>query len=991
MPASSDPALLLLYGLDESLPTAGRANSGYLGSAQDLTVYQSTGSDGILAVSDGNGGRAAWFDVTYPSPYSSMASATRALRGAAGTGSTHAAKPTLPLAAATDDFAIGARFKWVAGETDGSGATEGQFIFGLAGRTSSTLLWMLAIIPNTNANPATGARLRVYFGDNGNIDVGGGSWTETGSPPTQHILPDEWYRVVVRVYWNGASAFLVKVYLVRESTGAIYTFTYNAAAFSTNYASAALAATDVNVSVGYDGGGGSNPVPIYGYVDECWLYDAPLSDSDATSLVTGGFSVPWTAPSYRRADHVVYAAVTNEGSAFPQTRALPTGCLAARFPPDRAVQRARVRVEGWRPGRPWLLRSVEGVFDTVGPYSSKAGNRFRLDDPNRGLYRAGGELPAGAWEDARDVRSTDLGPRRRAGFRVRRNVATDQGDTSANGFFFFRSNADVLYGLYKVGSKLYEEQGSAAAALDSGWNSQQQPVFAYLDGRAIILTAARRKTWRGTTGSVESLGISAPSSLSAAAGSGGTLNGTYYYAYTEYDPTTGDESAPKVLASPVSPSTQKVTLTLDAVNSDTRFSKRRIYRTTNGGSPPNLFLIDTVTSATSYNDTGAADGTQAVGQVTDTSDTLLGYITGELPDSFSMACVHMERVFYAGGSTYPERVYATEANEVQRFYTGAYLVCEGPVRALVSWGHRLVAFTDTTVEIFESDWVRDADGNRSIQRTVVSRRVGCVGPNAVVSLGPTDALFWQSRNGFYTMRSTIPEPVSEPIADLFPYVNHGISRRSVVSYNHVRQQIWCSIAHATLQDDSDRFQTVLVLDLEALAKGVQKWTVYRLEAAFHGAFDDDRNGQQFGIIDHLGCFKQGESFEGDGAEGNESYTTEDDGGSSGSVGIQSIAGSVVTVYGTPGWTAGALRGMAVVFRDRSTGLLYWHPISTNTTTALTVVGTPNAALAARDGWYIGGIPAYVQFAEQGLATPNAKVVRQVHLEFADLTNQDLYL
>lgn len=989
MPSTSDPSLLLLYGLDESLPTAARVNSGALGSAQDLSVYQSTGSDGILAVSDGNGGRAAWFDVTYPAPYSSMASATRALRGAAGTGSTHAAKPTLPLSAAADDFAFAARFKWVGGETNGLAANEGQMLFGLVSRTSSIMLWAIGLIPDTAANPAAGAKVRLWVGDNGTIDVGGGSWTETGSPATHYILPDEWYRVVVRVYWNGASGFLLKVYVVRESTGATYTFTYNAAAFASNYSAASLSATDVNVSVSYDGGGGSNPVAFYGYIDECWLYDAALSDSDATSLVTGGFTVPWTPPSYRVAGHKPYAAVTNEGSDYPTTRPMPTGALACRFPPDRRVNRVRVRVEGWHPGRPWLLRSVEGVFDTAGPFSSKAGNRFRLDAINQGLRRAGGELPAGAWEDARDVETTVLGPRRRRGFRVRRNVATDQGDSSANAFFFFRNNADTLYGLYKVGSKLYEEQGSTAAALDTGWNSQQQPVFMFLDNRAVVLTAQRRKTWRGTTGSVESLGIAAPSSLSAAAGSGGTLAGTYYYAYTEYDPNTGDESAPKVLASPVSPSTQKVTLTMDAVNSDTRFSQRRIYRTTNGGSPPSLFLIATISTATTYADTGVADGTVLVGQVTDTSDTFLGYITGSLPDTFSLGCVHMERAFYSGGATYPERIYRTEANEVQRFYDEDYLVCEGPVRALLSWGHRLVAFTDSTVEIFESDWVRDADGNTNVQRTVLSRTVGCAGPNACAVVEGTPV--WLDRRAVWTFRGSEPVPLSGSIRDLFPYVNHAAARRAVVRFNHVRRQVWVALPHSSLQDDSDRQQTVLVLDLDALSAGDEKWSVYRLEAAFHGAFDDDLNGLQYGLIDHLGVFKQAESYEGDGAEGDESFTTEDEGGSSGSVGIQSIAGSVVTVYGTPGWTAGALRGFAVVFRDRSTGALYPYLVSTNTTTSLTVVGTPNAALAARDGWFLGGIAAYVQFAEQALATPNEKVVRQVHLEFAALTRTDLYL
>lgn len=979
MPAVSDPSLLLLFGFDESLPTATRANVGALGSAQDLSPVQSTGTDGIPAISDGNGGRALDVFLTR----TGYTSASRALRGAQATGAAHAARCSLPTSTAGTDFAFGCRFQFGAGNT-GGGGIETEQVWGLSSIATCLSHWGIGLLPN-DASAATAAKIRLHLG--GTVEtVDATGYTTTGSPPTFYILPNEWYRVVVRAYWSGTGV-RAKVYVVRESTGTIYTLDRSSDFSAFSQLATLEAATDVAVHASFLPVSGFHAL-YAGLIDEAWLYDAPLSDTEATSLVTGGFSIPWTAPSYRVAEHAVHVAVTNEGQDFPRTRPLAVGALAARFPPDRHVRRARVRVESWRPGRPWLLRCVEGIFDTQGPFSSKAGNRFRLDDPNMGLHRNGGELPAGAWEDVRNVETTVRGPRSRRGFRIRRNVATDQGDNNANAFAFFRNNADTLYGVFKVGSKLYEETGAGAAALDTGWNSQQLPVFLFLDNRLVILSGSRRRTWRGQTGVISSLGISAPGSIGAAAASGGTLNGSFYYAATFYDPTTGDESAP-VVSAVVSPSTQKVTLTLPSSSGDTRFTQYRIYRTTNGGSPPNLFLIKTVTIAASVDDTGEVDGTQLVGQVTDSSGTFLAYITGALPDSFSFGCVHMERIFYSGGATYPERIYATEANEVQRFYPSHYLVCEAPVRALASWGHRLVAFTDSTVEIFESDWVRDADGNRNVQRTVLSRTVGAVGPAAVRVI--EGSLFWLDRRAFWTMRGTEPVPLSGPIRDLFPYINHGISRRAVVSFNHLRRQVWCSIAHATLQPDSSRFQTILVADLDALQAGVEKWTVYEQEATFHGAFDDDLNGLQFGMIDGLGVFKQAETYEGDGAQGNEAFTTEDAGGESGNVGIASISGSVITVHGSPGWSAGALRGMSVVLRDRSTGRLYWHLLSNNGTGTLTVVGTPDAALAQRDGWAVGGIVSYVQFAEQALATPNEKVIRQVHLEFAALTRQDLYL
>lgn len=985
MPFASDDAMLLFYALDESVPNAVRVNLGALGSDEDLDVFQSAGTDGILSVSDGNGGKAIDNFVTR----SGYTSATRYLKSqSSALGSAHLARPAIPLTDADDDFAFGGRFQWAAGN-GGGGANESEALFALMDTGSSNIpCWRIAVLPDDATTP-TAANLQLRIGQN-TLDVyeGSGNWSATGSPGTHFIDPDKWYRVVVRVYNVAANEWRVKVYVVEEETGTLWTFTRTAS--YTNDYSAGQGSGTYEVRIGSPDGS-SNPIQWIGFADECWLYDAPVTDDEATGIVYGGFSVPYTQPDYRVADHDVYAAVTAQGKAYPESRQLPIGGMFCRYPADVACDRVRVRVEGWRPGRPWCLRKIEGTMDTSGPWASRHAHPFRFDELTMGLYRKPGILPPGAWERAYDVETTELGPRRRRGFKIRRNVTTGQGDSNTNAFHFFRANDDSLYGVYKVGTKLFEETGSGATELDSGWSGQQIPTFMYLDGRLIILSGARRKTWRGASGSIESLGVDAPASISASL-IAGTLAGTFFYAATLYDPNTGDESGPVVTTASVSPSTQGVRLTLPSTSPDSRFTQYRIYRTTDGGSAPNFFLLDTVTVAGTYDDDGStALSATLIGQVTTTEDTFLAYITGALPDTFSLGVVHSERAFYSGGATAPERIYVTEANEPQRFYPDFYLVADGgPVRALASWGHRLVAFTDDTVEVFESDWIRDADGNVNVQRTVLSRTVGCVGPQAVSVIEGVP--YWLDRRAVWTMQGTKPVQISPPIRDLFPYVNHGISSRAVLRFNHVRRSLWLSVPIPVLQANSDRFETVLSLNLDALAAGEVKWCPFRLEASFHGPFDDDLNGLQYGVIDHLGVFKQAETYEGDGAEGDEAFTTEDAGTDDAMVdaGINTIAGNVVTMYGSPGWTSGALRGMSVLFRDRSTGARYWHMIGDNGTDSLTVIGTPNANLAARDGFYVGAIDAVLDFAEQDLASPNEKVLRQIRFSFALLTQTDLY-
>lgn len=957
----SDPAFKLIYGLDESGSNSTRVNAGSGGSTHDLSVSQSSGTDGIGTVADGRGGKA--LDV-----FATRSGWSSAQRGCKGTiynpGSTHPLRVAYPISSATDDFAYGARV-YFRGLNTGGGGVEPEHVFGLKSAGGNVGAWGMMIVPNDATTPVSG-KVRVYYvGSQETIDSG--SYTTTGSPPTNYILKNEWYRLLIRVYYNG-SGYTIKLYVYRESTGETFTFTKNAN-LTTDYSTGFDTSTDVRlwISVHND----ATCFPLGGYIDECWLYDAAMSDTDATQFVVGGLTVPWSEPNYRVADHDVrVTALLDRGTSFPIPRELPTGQPFAKHVLGTQFQRLRLKYEGFRPGRPFGLRRIDAKFDTLGPWSAQRGRVFSYDRMNMGLFRVPGRLPPGACVDVRNMEFVSTGCRRRRGYRVRRNVNASF-DYAMNQLWTWRDSSDVLYRLYKVGSSLYADDGSSALSIDTGWGSVDQAVAQALDNRLWIISAQRRKTWRGSNTAVESFGIAnaAAPTLALAAG---TLSGTYYYMYTEYDPTTGDESGGTVSAA-VSPSAQGVTLTMAAVNSDTRFSQRRIYRTTAGGAAPNLFLIATITSATSYTDSGLADGTTQVGVVTDTDGGIVGYITGNPPDTFIGCCVHQNRMFYW---TAGNRFYWSEAGEPMRFFSNASQTTEYPVTAIVSRGYQVIVFTTKTVEIFESDWGRDDNGDYAVRRTVISRNVGTPGPHCVVD--HDDKIYWFDRRGIYRLNGDQYQKISgDKIDNLFLYLNSGYAKYISGAYNHLRNQIWWVAPFGSIQDDNTRFQTIIVLHMDQ--PDDPKWTIHQVECCFITQFDDDLNGVRFGGMDHLGIFKEFETYEGDGAEGNESYTTEDDDG------VSSVSTSTVTVSGSPGWTTNALRGMGVILRDVATGNLYYYVIASNTASTFTVIGTVDSSIGSLDGYYIGGMRAFIELAEQDFDTPNRKVVRDLSTEFDMLT------
>lgn len=995
MSISTSPFLKLLFGLDESGATSPRANAvaANVGIDYTLDAYNQTTPEGLPTVDDEQGGKGV--DVSrvpgapWTTQYRALESQELALQDCLDDGTV---QDPGDWTVDGEGFTLGMRLTFDL-RTTGSGGSDVQKMFYFsAGEYDGRAHAGFFLRPDTNLSPSGGASLGM-FTQSGSVsglqavDGANGWLLVSGVVPDQddnYITDDGWYTVVCRQSYDlAANEHVIRAWIKNETTGLLLIFEK----------STSLSGFDANSYTFPDqwrwsvGGviGQPDMRPHYGYEDQCWYYSKALSDEEIESILISGISVPWTEPNYNRDPHEVHSAVTKENAAYPATRPLPTGGTIVRHPVDVHCQEIRARVEGWKAGEPWALRAADFVFDPAGPFGSQRARKGERPDLSIGVWRQPGRKPWGAAEDSRNMEYTYAGPRRRRGFKIRRDVDA-AAPTGHNAFFSWRSYEDELFRAFKVGTALYLDTGGAANSIDTGWSTSEVPSSFFLDNRYIVLSRARRVLLDGTS-TIQSFGAAPPASIVPLATGGGTLTGDYFYAATLYDPITGDETGPVVTAAVVSPANQKVQLTLPAAAPEPRFTKYRIYRTTNGGTAPTFFLILTEDVSATIDDVDEVDGTQLLPQVTDSADVFLGYITSTMPDTFSLGTAHKERAIYAKGGTNPERIYIGEPNEPLRIFASQWIAADGPVRAIVSWQGRIVVLTDNTVEIVESDFVRDADGKLNINRTVVSRSVGALGQGSVIVF--QGQIFWLDRRGVFTLQGTEAVPITDRIQDLFPYINTNKGAQIVGGWNHLTRTLWWTLPLAAFQDDSSLMQTQFVMPLAE----PEKWWFHSLEATFIGQFDDDLNGQRFGLIDHAGVFKELESYEGDGQEGDEAGTFEDEGtddfGST-PAGITSIASSTIAVEGAPGWTTNEHRGKGLILRDRSTRKLYYHTIRSNTPAGLTVDRTPSAALAAGDGYYIGGMDAFLQLAGHDFGSANRKIVRQVQYTLADLTQEDLY-
>lgn len=203
-----------------------------------------------------------------------------------------------------------------------------------------------------------------------------------------------------------------------------------------------------------------------------------------------------------------------------------------------------------------------------------------------------------------------------------------------NGYTSFNSNlgynAKTIFDYYKPSSQAHQFVGNGGTKVftlnasgvktEIGSSFTSGGVFKYVNFKNTLYlsngespTADRPKAWDGTT--FRNWGIDAPSTNpSAAAGAAGALTGVYNYLITYYNSNTGHESNSNATAATVTLAGQRADLSSIPVSADAQVTRRRIYRTTAGGSIYFYLAEIADNSTTTYTD-NALDATLSTQEV----------------------------------------------------------------------------------------------------------------------------------------------------------------------------------------------------------------------------------------------------------------------------------------------------------------------------------------------------------------------------------------
>lgn len=162
--------------------------------------------------------------------------------------------------------------------------------------------------------------------------------------------------------------------------------------------------------------------------------------------------------------------------------------------------------------------------------------------------------------------------------------------------------------------------------------------------------------WNGTDATAHSAGIAAPATGVTVGSSGsGSITGTYY-AYVRYGDADGNFSSLSPISSVHSPSSKaQIDYTNVPVSSESRVTKRQIFRNTNGQTT--TFYLDTEISDNSTT-TGSSTKTDTQLQastelpILNPDGTVNANRFGEPPDHKAYIANHQDRLWFAGDVTY---------------------------------------------------------------------------------------------------------------------------------------------------------------------------------------------------------------------------------------------------------------------------------------------------------------------------------------------------
>lgn len=242
------------------------------------------------------------------------------------------------------------------------------------------------------------------------------------------------------------------------------------------------------------------------------------------------------------------------------------------------------------------------------------------------------------------------------------------------------------------------------------------------------------------------LTIDAPTTTaSLAAGSSGSIKGTYRYAYS-YAITTGSrvisESALSPTAGPLTVNGTNINITNISTASDAAVNARIIYRTSTGG--VDFFKVTTINdnSTTSYTDSATDYDLSLVGYAEDK-----GAPPGATTASYLRMIATWKDRLWATPDDNPDRLYFSGRGEQYSWGEENYFVIQPEggddygITALASRRDELVVFRRRAI------WKVIGTGVSDFQVIQVAEGVGCTGPEAVCVI--RDTAYFMSEDGVY--------------------------------------------------------------------------------------------------------------------------------------------------------------------------------------------------------------------------------------------------
>lgn len=297
-------------------------------------------------------------------------------------------------------------------------------------------------------------------------------------------------------------------------------------------------------------------------------------------------------------------------------------------------------------------------------------------------------------------------------------------------YVFYHKGSGTYYPVIAYSGNLYYYNGTSWVSFYTGLtDTDHYFVTSFNDWLYVFNGVDTPIKWDPTTDTAYRLGIEAPTSAAtfdSYVTGNLTENRDYSIKYTYYSSSLGLESSASPASSTVTADSNGGIRFALTGSSDPQVDKIRIYRTLGNQNAPWYYEGEVANSAgTVYFDCTTAD--IDLGTTTAPTDN-------DPPPTGKYLCFHMGRLFVAGVSNYPYRIYYSQPAPYHEYFPEDYFLHTPggeEVTGMVSTSASLYVFTPNTISLLDTPLTGDPVTSWAIYQ--VEGSVGCIAPRTLVT------------------------------------------------------------------------------------------------------------------------------------------------------------------------------------------------------------------------------------------------------------------